>query len=365
MIPPSVSPDEALLDSPPPAPSALQRLRINKWQFWLGLIFSLVFLVLALRNVSLIETLNVMRSAKALLLGAAVVSYVFSIVAKAARWQLLLSAHKTPTLGRVFSIFSVGQMINSFLPGPFGELVRSIMLGEAEADSKIYVLGTVVVERIADLLFLLLSLVLLLSQMALPEWLVSPARGTEIALLIVVPVFILLVWQKNLIFRFLMWAARFVPARWREWFLREAHFALDSLDSVRRPSRLGGLLFWSLLVCFTSSLTNYLVLLALGITLPFWTALLILVVLQVGTQIPSSVGGVGIFQYLIILTLSFMGVEKNLALGYSILLYLVVSVPIVLIGGYSLWHEKITWEELKKASDVIGRLKSKSKGRAA
>ncbi len=95
-----------------------------------------------------------MGKAKILLLGAAVACYLFSILAKAVRWRLLLSAHKAPTFGRTFSIFSVGQMINSFLPAPLGELARAYMLGEAEVESKVYVLGTVVVERITDLLFL-------------------------------------------------------------------------------------------------------------------------------------------------------------------------------------------------------------------
>jgi uncharacterized protein (TIRG00374 family) len=256
-------------------------------------------------------------------------------------------------------------MINTFLPGPLGEVGRAYLMGDAEAESKVYVLGTVVVERIADLFFLLVSIILLLSQMALPGWLVSPARGTEIALLVLVPCFILVVWQKNLILRLLHWAVRFVPLGWRDWLIREAQFAFDSLDSVRRPWLLAGLIFWSFLVFFSSALTNYLVFLAFGMTLPFWAALLLLVVLQVGTQIPSSPGGVGIFQYLIILTLSFFNMDKNLALGYSLLLYLVASIPIILIGGYSLWHEKITWDELHKAATILGRLKNKNRSKPA
>ena len=361
MVPSPASSDQTIGSPSPAASSFLQRWGIKKWQFWLGTLLSLVFLYLAFRKATLADTLAAMREASPWLLGAAVASFVLSVLAKAARWRLLLSAHKAPALGRVFSIYSVGQMVNTFLPGPFGELVRAYMLGEAEADSKVYVLGTVGVERVADLLFLLLSLLVLLSQMTLPAWLISPAHTTEAALIAILVVFILLVWQRRLILRFLGWAGRFIPERARGWLLREVHFALDSLDSVRRPSRILGLLFWSLLVTFFSTLTNYLVLLALGIALPFWVALLLLVVLQVGTQIPSSPGGVGIFQYLILLTLSFFGVEANLALGYSLLLYLVASVSIVPIGCYGLWHERISWQELQKAAVVFGRLKSRAR----
>ncbi len=348
-----------------PASQQKKRSAIKNWRMWIGIAFSLFFLWLALRNVNLEEMTNLMKQVSLLYLAAAVLSYVLSVFAKSARWQVLLSAHKSPAFARTFSIFSVGQMINSFVPGPLGEVARAYLMGEAEEDSKVYVLGTVVVERIADMFFLLISLVILLSQMTLPDWLVSPVRGTEIVLAILIPCFILLAWQKNLVLRIANWSGRLLPGRWRDWFIREAHFALDSLDAVRRPRLLVGLLFWSGLVYFFSTLTNYLVFLAFGIALPFWAALLLLVVLQVGTQIPSSAGGVGIVQYLIILTLSLFGIGKNLALSYSILLYLVVSVPIVFIGGYSLWHEKITWQELQKAATVFARMKNRPKSKTA
>jgi glycosyltransferase 2 family protein len=350
-------------DGSPALPPVPRRFPVKNWRAWLGVLFSLFFLFLALRNINVQETLRVMGQTRLTFLGLAVLSYVLSVAAKSARWQLLLSAHKAPSYGRAFSIFSIGQMINSFLPGPFGELTRSYLLGDAEEESKVYVFGTVAVERIADMLFLLISLVILLSQIVLPDWIKSPARTTELALVVIVPLFILLVWQKNLVQRLVIWASRFLPARWREWVIRHAGFGLDALDAVRRPALLGGLIAWSLIVTFLSALTNYLVLLALGLTLPIWAALLLLVVLQIGTQIPAAPGGVGIFQYLIILTLSYFSVNNSLALGYSILLYLVISLPIVLIGGFSLWHEKITWEELRKAATVLGRLKTRSEAK--
>ena len=77
---------------------------------------------------------------------------------------------------------SVGMMMNSFLPARLGDFTRAYLIGEAESDSKVYVLGTVAVEKVADLLFLLLSLMVLLSQMALPEWLSGSARGMALML---------------------------------------------------------------------------------------------------------------------------------------------------------------------------------------
>jgi uncharacterized membrane protein YbhN (UPF0104 family) len=283
---------------------------------------------------------------------------VFSTAAKAIRWQLLLAVRKAPSFGRAFSVLSVGLMVNTFLPARLGEFARAYLMGEAEADSKVYVLGTVAVEKVADLLFLLLTLMVLLSHtcpggrcqgMALPDWLAGPARGTALVLAVLLPCFVLLVWQRDFILRMVERTSRFVPPAWREWLLRQTRYGLASLDVVRRPRLLIGLLGWSLIIWILNALTNYLVFLALELVMPVWASLLLLVVLQVGTAVPSSPGRIGVFQYLVILTLSNFAMDKNVALGYSVVLYLVIYVPIALLGIWGLWHEKITWGKLTEA----------------
>ncbi len=346
---------------PHTAPSALQRWGLGRWQLWIGVVFSLGFLWLALRDVDLRETANALRRVNVLILSVAVASYVFSTAAKAIRWQLLLAVRKAPPFGRAFSVMSVGMMMNSFLPARLGDFTRAYLMGEAEADSKVYVLGTIAVEKMADLLFLLFSLMVLLSQLALPEWLSGSARGMALVLAILVPCFVLLAWQRDFVLRMLERTIRFVPLAWREWLVRQAHYGLTSLDIVRHPRLLIGLLVWSLIVWILSAFTNYLVFLALELTLPFWASLLLLVVLQVGTAVPSSPGRIGVFQYLAILTLSIFAVNKDVALGYSIVLYLVVYVPMVLIGGYCLWREKVTWQKLAEAAAILNRLGSRTR----
>ena len=337
-------------EDPHAAPSALQRWVLGKWQLWIGVVFSLVFLWLALRGVDPKETASVLGRVNVLILGAAVASFVFSTAAKAIRWQLLLAVRRAPSFGRAFSVLSIGLMVNAFLPARLGEFARAYLMGEAEADSKVYVLGTIAVEKVADLLFLLLSLIVLLSQMALPKWLAGPARGSALVLAILVPCFVLLVWQRDFILQRLERIFRFVPSVWREWLLRQTRYGFTSLEVLRRPRLLIGVFGWSLIVWILNTLTNYLVFLALELVMPVLASLLLLVVLQVGTAVPSSPGRIGVFQYLVILSLAIFTMDKNTALGYSIVLYLVIYVPIALLGVWGLWHEKITWGKLTEAA---------------
>jgi len=333
----------------PTASPAMHSWRPRNWQLLIGVIFSLVFLVLALRGVDLRETGNTLRRVNVLILCAAVASFVISAAAKAIRWQLLLSVCKVPKFSRTFSILFVGFMVNAFLPTRLGEFARAYLMGEAEADSKIYVLGTIAVEKVADILSLLLLLAVLLREMTLPEWLAGPARGTALVFAIVVPCFILLVWQRDFVLRMVERTSRFVPKTWQAWLVRQTHNGLSSLDVMRRPRLLIGVFGVSVIIWTISALTNYLVFLSLNLAVPVWASLLLLVVLQVGTAVPSSPASIGVFQYLVILSLSIFAVNKNIALGYSFVLYLVVYVPIVLLGVWGLWHERITWGKLTEA----------------
>jgi glycosyltransferase 2 family protein len=354
-------PDEVekipLGDFIPEAPQQKPPVKWN-WQVWFGLAFSLACLVLALYKVDLKATLSTLQHVDVLFLFLALGNYFLNTLAKALRWQWLLTIRKKPSLPRTFSILAVGQMVNAFFPARLGELVRAYLMGEAESDNKVYILGTIAVEKVTDMLFLLLSLVVLLPQMALPEWLTGPARGTALVLVILVPCLLVLTWQKDFILRITERMSHLVPVKWRDWLMRQARFGITSLEAVRQPRLLIGLLLWSVLVWVLSALTNYLVFQALDLTLPLSAALLLLVVLHVGTSVPSSPGRVGVFQYLVILSLSVYAVDKNIALGYSIVLYLVIYLSIAVIGGLCLWREKLSWQKLGEAATLLKRLKN-------
>jgi len=327
----------------------------GRWQFWLGLGFSLFFLWLALREVNLPETLRLLQRLNGWLLCAAFFNSLLSIVARALRWQELLAARQRPAFGRTFSALAVGLMANTFFPARLGDFARAYLLGEAQAESKAYLLGSIVLEKLADLLFLLFSLLILFSQINFPAWLAAPAQATAALILVILPLFALLLWQKNAFLRAIQAVlARFLPA-WQPTLTRPVQRLLNALEAIRHPRVL--LSFWggSFLVWAVSVFTNALTLWALGMRLPWWVSIFLLAILQVGVLVPSSPGRVGVFQYIVILGLSAVAVPKDQALGYSLVLYLVVYLPVVGLGLIYLWREKAAWRKMTLLFQQTGR----------
>lgn len=330
---------------------------VSDWQLWVGIAISLGSLFLALRDVDLSQLVAALRQTEAGPLGLAVLSAMATPLAKAARWRLLLpQPHRTPLI-RCFSILSIGLMVNAFAPARLGEVARVYLMGEAEAESKAYIAGSIVLEKVLDLVFLVLALILLFSQMVLPKWLAdswwSSIAGAGIALLFI----LLLVAQTDWALRIVEWFSRVIPSTvWRERLVRQAYLGLSSLSKLRQPSTMGRLIGWSFLVWVLGALTNYLIFVSMSLSLSAWIALLLLVTLQIGVAVPSSPGRVGIFHYLTILSLTPFGIVNDVALGYGIVLHLVVYGSIALLGIWGLWREKKTW---KKSVQVIARLSGK------
>jgi uncharacterized protein (TIRG00374 family) len=321
---------------------------------YVGLGFSLVALALALRDVDLAGVGVVIGAADGRLLGLALGTYLLTVTIKAARWRLLLSMDAAPSLSRAFSVLSVGLLVNALAPARLGELVRVYMIGESESQSKAFVLGTIAVEKLLDLLGLFLAVALLLSQYVLPDWLIAPVHASSLVLASLCGFLFLLVWRRNLVMRTLNRVASKGLMGWPGWLVRQVEQGLQSLGVLSKPRLMFALLFWSLLVLVLGASTNYLVCAALGPSLPVWSALFLLVVLQVGVAVPSSPGKIGVFHYLTVLALSVFGVPREAALGCGVVLHLIVYVPTVLIGVWCLSRESFTWQKLTEAA---GRLR--------
>ncbi len=332
------------------------------WQFWLGLLISLVSLYLSLRGVQISSLANAFQNISAGWLLLSLLVSVLTLVVKAARWRVLFKPHTLPTPKRALSIQSIGMLLNTFAPARLGDLARAYLMGEAQKENKIFVLGTIVVEKVLDLSFIIISVAVLFTRMALPGWLVEPAEATAILLVIFLPVFFLLAWKQRFFVGLFERLAHLAPEAWRGWLIRQAERGLASLSVLTSPRILLELMFWSALVWALGFVTNLFVFWALGLSITPWAGVFLLAVLQVGVAVPSSPGRIGVFHYLTILSLGVFGIARELGLGVGVVLHLIVYVPLTLLGAWFLWREKITWAKLSEAAARLKQITAKNGG---
>lgn len=318
--------------------------KINvRWvQVGLGCALSVLFLWLAFWNVPVAEVFAVFKGADYRFVALAVGLVLLSPLIRAARWRLLFYPDQQDvSRGRLAEILLIGQMLNIAVPARIGEIARIHFVRQLQGRSRARTLGTIAVEKSLDLVMLFLLVLLVPAFVTLPGWFrdarlsLGVFSATFLALVLVLPRY------QTQLTDLVRRVSQPLPGAWSDRVEEGIRRALDTLDVLRNVGinlRLQG---WSLLVLLGSVLTNYLVFRALGMALPFAAALFLLAVLQIGIAVPSAPGKLGVFHYLCILALGVFGVERNAAVGYAVLLHVVVFLPPSLLGALFLGWESV------------------------
>ena len=303
----------------------------------LGLAVSALTLYLALRNVTLSEIWAALTQADAGFVGLALLNVAVNTLAKAFRWRVFLGrAGARISVFRVLQVLLVGQMLNTLYPARIGDLSRVYMLG-SQGLGRAFCLGTLLLEKLVDLLSYTLLFLLLVFLVPLPAWIDDSVYTFSLVILVASAAVIFLAYRPQAFLCALGRLAGGVPTTVQAYINSRFRSVMDSLEVLHSRRVLFSLVAWSALIWGTAILNNHLVLLAIGIDLPWTASLLVLMVLMAGISIPSVPGKIGIFEYSCILALAVYGIGQAPALSYGIVLHSIVLLPTTLLGLLYFW----------------------------
>src|SRR5512138_2946430 len=123
---------------------------MKKWQFWLGVLISIVFIWLALRGLRLEEFWGAVKQANYIWLLPGIGVYFIGVWVRAWRWHYLLGPIKRIPTKTMFPVTTIGYMGNNIYPARAGEVLRAVILKRREGVSVSASLATIIVERIFD-----------------------------------------------------------------------------------------------------------------------------------------------------------------------------------------------------------------------
>ena len=322
--------------------SLWQEVPVQGLRVAIGTGLSLLFLWLAFRDVPISQVVAAFGHVDCRFVALALALVLMSPLARAVRWKLLYHPDQGKLSHlRLAEVLLIGQMLNIVVPARLGEVARIYFMGKVENRSRARTLGTIAVEKWLDILMLLLLVLLVPLFVSLPPWFRDSKGSLAAFATAFLGAALILSYNKDRLLTLVESLSRFLPESWQVRVQRAVGPALGSLDVLRSPLVGLQLQGWSLLIWSLSILVNYAVFLALGLSLPFAAGLFLLAVLQVGVAVPSAPGKLGIFHYLCTLALAPFGVDKSTALSYSILLYLVVFGPPLLLGTFFIWWESV------------------------
>jgi uncharacterized protein (TIRG00374 family) len=303
-----------------------------------GLVVTVLLCWVAVRNVRLGELLDGLRRCHLTWLGPALVVFAMSILLRAMRWRMLFEpAHRPPT-GTATRALLVGYFFNNLLPARAGEAARIIRVRDEAGVPRAEALTTVVVERVFDVLSLLIVLFVALPWLPPVSWVQQAAvLAAALAAGLVVVMLGLAIFGERPI-RWLLRPMRFLPAERLEFAARHM---VQGLVAMRRPS--------VALAAFAVTTASWLVMAA-----SFWllmqgfdiganagAALLVLVTVNLAMIVPSGPAALGVFEAGTVVALHAYRVPRSGALSFALVLHALNFFPFIFAGGLVLFGRAI------------------------
>jgi len=328
----------------------------RRWQFWLGLIVSAVFLWLALRGLKLEEVFDIIRAANPVWLLPGVAVYFVAVVARTWRWQALLRPLKVVSVRKLFTVVVIGYMGNNIYPARIGELLRAYVLRRNEQISISSSLATIVVERLFDGLVVLLLVFLVLpsaqAQWDLPGSMRALIAAGSFLFFTALVVFLALAARPDIasrVYGFLI--VRLIPHRLRARVGELLDRFMTGLSALRDFRQVLIIFLITLVIWLLETATYWLVMQAFPFEVPFTTLMLMNGVANLVTTIPALPGYVGTFDLPGIAVLVASGVDPEIATSYTLVLHAVLWLPVTLLGFYYMVRQSLRWSDFAKAAD--------------
>lgn len=311
----------------------------RRTQLVVGILLAAALVYWFLRQADLRQVLAIVRDADPALVVASVGTVFLTSVQRAWRWRLLLRGQATCAVRTLWECIAMGWGINVLFPGRLGEVGRAVLLSRRAPVSASVALGSVVLERVFDVVAILALLGAYLALAPEPTALGAAGAGTLASLRSVGMILlagILLTWvllllavrQEHWLARLREVVRRLLPTRLASAL---AGF-LGGMSSGRDVGLALRVMLASLLLWSTVVVTYVLLFHAIGLAVPWYGAVPLLALLVVGAAVPTP-AGVGSFHKVAQLGLTgLFAVPNDAAVAYGILGHAVAFLPLAAVG---------------------------------
>ncbi len=296
-----------------------------------GLVVSAAFLYATFRTIPLDRVIETLGRADPAWIAAALVAVAVAYTFKIYRWVVMLRSLGSSVRFRDAAVpFLGGVALNNVLPFRAGDVIRVVAFQRFTAIPASGQVGTLVLERLLDLLVLMTILVAaasLASTSALDEGLVSGLKVAALALAAAIAVFLAVP-------RCTRWIVGVLIAKVpRARAVGDALIRLsDAVAVLTRPRLLAGLTGLSVLAWLSEGAAYWAVGRATGAASDAGVALLALSVGTLSTIIPSSPGYVGTFHYFTTRVVTQFGASAVDGAAFAVLIHAVLWLSTTVTG---------------------------------
>lgn len=249
-------------------------------------------------------------------------SYLFDAI----RWRYLF-ARSSFTMARALQATFIGVLMNQVLPLRMGDLARAAIAGQWVRLPALDVIPALLVARLLDGVCVALAIGAIALLYPLPPSIVSGVRlfGGTVAVLAFLFVLLLRRSPESI--------AGWADSQGVRKFLGRMATGLSEAGNTSRfwPAALVSAAF---LLCQVVSFG--LVLRAYGLSLPWLAGTTVFLLVHLSSALPSAPANIGSFQLFVALGLRLFGVDRATAAGFSLVVFVILTLPLFVTGAIAL-----------------------------
>lgn len=285
--------------------------------------------------------LHALQTARYIYVLPCILFLAIGLFTRARRWQALLN-YKLP-LTRTFHIMNIGYLVNGVLPLRIGDVARLYLYARTEATSEkskrdktkrdednstskgmLTAAGSVVIERLLDLLAVVVMTMLALAFAPVPPELQAAASVGFVTAIAGFGALLIFAVNRHLLHRILAFFQRLIPFLQRFNLATLLDHLLDGLMPLTQPRLLAAALLWTTLSWIFSVLAGYFLMFAFFEIGSIAATALYVAAAAFAIALPAVPGNVGPYEAAILLALKAMGYqETESALAFAVMVHAV------------------------------------------
>ena len=259
-----------------------------------------------------------------------------SLWARGMRWRVLLEEKVSGP--RLFWITNISYYLSNILPLRIGELGRVYLVTRNSDVTGMQALSTAVLERMFDVVTVFIMLFLVLPFV--------PDHGlvTSVSYVIVGGVIVVIIGlfavarNRKSVAKIVGLITRRLGTKFGAWINEGFEKFFESIDLVRgRRVLLASV--WCIVVWGFSVLSTYYLLLNFSPGQQLYEGVFVTALLALGIALPSVPASVGIWEASAVAALAVLGVNRETALAFAIVLHLIVFIKMAILGVVGLYLE--------------------------
>lgn len=323
----------------------------------LVIIITLIILTLIFYKIDFVKLIETFKKFNYRYLVQIVLLYIITLIIRGLRWKYLLNNDSKYSAVNLSKVFTVGSMLNAFVPARAGDLYRAYYLGSVMGENKIKIFGSVILERIFDgisvFVILLLTVVYTFNGGAVLK-LTYITGGLFLGSFLIF--FVILKYSNqetlnNICLKFTNKLPNKIKNKTQSIMEKGINLFFSFIEGFRvleNSTNALLVIILSFLIWLIEAFIAYLLILSFGFDIDWYSGLYVMALTSFSTVIPSASVFLGPYQIAYIMALGLFGISKSSAIAVSTIHQAIFMIILAVIGIFYFLKFNISLNDVKK-----------------